>query len=252
MTTMTIAVTNRKGGVGKTSTVHSLAYGLSQQGQRVLMVDIDPQGNLSHWCDKGDAATLADVTKGSRSLGEIIQPVGEGVWLVPGSDALLLAESDIEHREAVPQTWLRRQLGTVRMERWDFVVFDCPPSLGGLTTSAMVASDGVLAPVEPTALGLEGLAELIERIGQARELAPGLALLGVLPTRFDGRKRLAREALAQLKEAFDGDVLEPIRENVALAEAPSHRQNIFEYSPRCHAAVDYTVLAKEVIRRGRS
>lgn len=241
--TRIIAITNRKGGVGKTSTAHALGFGLAALGRRVLLIDLDTQGHLSAWSNvPTDALTLADVAKGDRALSEIVRPVADGVDIIPGSDALVVAEATIQ-REGVPQTWLRRMLKTLRLERWDYVIMDSSPAIGDLWSGAIVAASDIIAPVEATGLGIEGTAELLLRIRQLEELNPSVKLLGVLPIRYDARKRIAREALEVLKDLTDDAVLPPIRENVRIAEAFGHRESIFEYDTRCAAAEDYRRLA---------
>lgn len=241
-----IAVTNRKGGVGKTSTAHSLGFGLALRDCRVLLIDLDTQGHLSTWCAvPANALTLADVAKGDRALSEVVHSVAAGVDIIPGSDALVITEATIQ-REAVPQTWLRRILRTLRLERWDYVIMDCSPAIGYLWSGAIVAAQGVIAPVEATGLGVEGTAELLMRIHQLEELNRDVQLLGILPVRYDRRKRIAREAIDVLESLAEGRILPPIRENVRLAEAFGHRRPIFEYDPECAAAQDYRTLAEEI------
>ena len=241
--TRIIAITNRKGGVGKTSTTHSLGFGLAALGRRVLLIDLDTQGHLSAWSDvPTDAQTLADVAKGERALSDVIRTVSDCVDIIPGSDALVVAEATIQ-REGVPQTWIRRMLQPLRLDRWDYVIMDSSPAIGDLWSGAIVAASDIIAPVEATGLGIEGTAELLLRIQQLEELNPDVKLLGVLPIRFGSRKRIAREALEVLKDLTDDAVLPPIRENVRIAEAFGHRESIFEYDPRCAAAEDYRRLA---------
>ena len=245
-----IAVVNRKGGVGKTTTVHSLGHALAAEGRKVLLVDLDPQGNLSRWCDvPTTSTTLADVAHARASLGETIRTVGEGVSIIPGSDALIEAEARLSGSESIPQTWLRRHLATLRRDRFDVVILDCAPSLGLLTVAGIVASDGVLMPLEAAPLALEGLVEMLGRVDQARELRPELAIVGVVVTRFDQRKRLARDALEMIEQAppLSGVPITTIRHTVRMEEAPGRRKSIFEHAPESTASEDYRTLAKEVL-----
>ena len=244
----TICIYNSKGGVGKTSTAHSLAFGLANEGRRVLLMDLDPQANLSGWCGMSpEVPTLDQLTRRATNFTGLLHQVGERVDLLPGSDALRTAESDID-REAVPQTWLARQLRLIP-DRWDYVVLDCAPSMGPLSMMALGASRWVLVPVEPTALGLAGVGQAVERVEQIQEINRDAELLGILPVRVDRRKLMAQGVLEALGDAY-GDLLFPdVRAGVRLEEAPSYAISIFEHAPKSGVAEDYMTIVKEVIRR---
>lgn len=244
-----ISIYNSKGGVGKTTTAHSLAFGLAADGRRVLLVDLDHQANLSGWCKQpANVPTLDEVTRG-EPLSSLVQEVADGVDIVPASDRLLSAESAVG-AEMVPQRWLARHFKTLRSDRWDYIIIDCPPSMGALSIAALAACQWVLVPVELNALSLAGVGQAAERIEQIADINEGVQLLGVLPVRQDLRKVVAREVLEQLKDGFGEDeIFSGIRTGVRLEECPSFGISIYEYAAGSPVAEDYKRLVQEVIHR---
>ena len=247
-----IAVANQKGGVGKTTSTHSLAFALAEAGAKVLLVDLDPQGDLSRWCGiSADAPSLGEVIDGKRSLGEVIQPVDDAIDIVPATDSLAAAEDNLR-RDWTGNLYVRRQLGTVR-DRWDFVLLDTAPSLGLLTAAGILAADSVLMALEPSPLALQGLGDMLHRVEQARELQPDLEVLGGVFVRYDRRRTLDRQAVELVEglEQMQGRIVETIASTVRMTEAPGSGQSIFEVSPESPAAADYRRLAAKVGEYGQ-
>jgi len=246
-----IAVANQKGGVGKTTTAVNLAAYLAAKGRFVLFVDLDPQGNATsslgvdrRQVEKG----LYEALIGACSVRETVRPtVVEGLKLIPATSALAGAAVelvDMERREFR----LANVLLEVRND-YDYVIIDCPPSLGLLTLNGLVAADRVLIPVQAEYFALEGLSQLHETVGAVREsLRPGLEIMGTVITMFDPRNRLAIDVLAEIKANFPSRVFASvIPRNVRLAEAPSHGQPISHYDPWSKGAKAYESLALEIL-----
>lgn len=247
----TVAVTNQKGGSGKTTTAVNLAAALAEQGTRVLVVDLDPQASASSWFGVRDDERrgVLDVLTGNAHLSDLASDTSvAGVSLVPGSAWLTSAESALAG-EVGRETLLRQALATLPAKRWSVVLCDCPPSLGLLSLSALVACREAFVPVEAHVMALAGLAGLwqtVERV-QAR-LNPELHVSGVLACRVDARTNLSREVVSKLRERFGPLVLETVvRENVRLAEAPSYHQPITVYAPDSPGAADYRAVAREFL-----
>ncbi|MFH1058787.1 MAG: ParA family protein [Pseudomonadota bacterium] len=252
-----LTVLNQKGGVGKTTLVVNLGAALGQLRPRakVLLVDLDPQAHLTYSLGLAAhelATTLYDLLRGRAGLAEALRPLGPGLDLLPAS--LDLASAELECA-AVPgrEFLLREILAGPEAGAYDFVFMDCPPNLGLLTINALAASQEILIPIQTEFLALQSLGRLMETIAVVqRRLNPVLRLAGIVATRFDRRKRLGREVLDKVAEHFGPKLFKAsIRDNVALAEAPSHGQDIFRYRPGSHGAADYRALAQEFLRRGR-
>lgn len=246
-----IAVANQKGGVGKTTTTVNLSACLAEMGQRVLAVDIDPQGNTTSGLgvDKqGVERSVYDVLINDTPVQEATVATSvESLSLIPANIDLAGAEIEL-----VPQlsreTKLRRALEPVR-NLYDFVLIDCPPSLGLLTINALVAADSVLIPIQCEYYALEGLSQLMNTVRLVQgQLNPSLDVEGVLLTMFNGRTNLSIQVVDEVKRYFRDKVYRTIvTRNVRLSEAPSHGKPITRYDPKSKGAEAYQELAREVL-----
>jgi len=251
----TIACANQKGGVGKTTTVVNLATSLALSGQRILVLDLDPQGNAtSGFGVERNAlrATLYDVILGERDLESVILPTSvERCDLAPASVALAGAEVELA---AAPQRERRlaRALGAVP-DGYDYVLFDCPPSLGLLTVNALTACDSILIPTQCEYYALEGLTQLIATLNLVRDnLNPTLGIKGVVLTMFDVRTNLSADVASEVRNHFGHAVFDTvIPRSVRLSEAPSFGLPIALYRSDSRGAVAYAELADELLRRDR-
>jgi len=249
----TIACANQKGGVGKTTTVVNLATSLAIAGERVLVVDLDPQGNATSGfgIDRGGPEpTLYDVILGDVPLSGVIRPTAvEGCQIAPASVSLAGAEVDIagiDQRERRVATVLR---GTA--DTFDYIFIDCPPSLGLLTVNALTAADSVLIPTQCEFYALEGLSQLIATLNLVRDnLNPGLEIKGVVLTMYDGRTNLSADVAAEVRSHLGEAVFDTVvPRNVRLSEAPSYGMPIALYRPGSRGAVAYEALSRELRRR---
>ena len=249
-----IAVANQKGGVGKTTTAINLSSCMAELGQKVLVVDTDPQGNTTSGLgvDK-DAAelTVYQLMIGECQIRECIEHTQfERLDVIPSNVNLAGAEIDligIEDREYI----LKKALAEVR-EEYDFVILDCPPSLSMLTVNAMTAADTVLVPIQCEYYALEGLSQLMHTISLVQNrLNPDLEMEGVVFTMYDARTNLSLQVVENVKENLKQTVYKTIiPRNVRLAEAPSHGLPINYYDSKSAGAESYRLLAQEVIHRG--
>jgi chromosome partitioning protein len=248
-----LSVSNQKGGVGKTTTAVNLSAALAIRGQRVLLVDLDPQGNAS----SGLGHPRSEVTMGIydalmeyRDLDSVLMPTAlDGLQVVPATRDLVGAEVELVE-EAHRERKLRKVLNQVR-DRYDWILIDCPPSLGLLTLNALTASDGVLIPLQAEYYAMEGLGELLRTVGVVRKsLNQDLEREGIVITMTDPRNRLCRDVEAQARQVFtDGVFNTTIPRNVRLGEAPSHGRSIVEYAPTSSGAQAYLELADELVQR---
>ena len=245
-----IAVTNQKGGVGKTTTAVNLSACLAAKGKRVLLVDIDPQGNATSGLGKAGEGenTVYDVLIGEAEARDAILPTGHGTLdLIP--TAIELAGAEIE-LVAIPEreTLLRKSLEAVR-DQYDYIFIDCPPSLSLLTLNAMTAADSVLIPIQCEYYALEGVGQLMNTLQLVKKrLNPALEIEGVVLTMLDGRTNLGLQVVQEVKKYFKSRVYGAIiPRNVRLSEAPSHGEPINVYDSRSTGAEAYRALAAEFI-----
>ncbi len=249
----TIAVTNQKGGVGKTTTSVNLAASLAATRRKILLIDADPQGNatMGSGIDKNRLAhSTYDILMGSLPAGDVITVSEQGDYdLLPSNGDLTAAEVQLLETEQREHA-LRHALAKIQGE-YDFIIIDCPPSLNMLTVNALAVADSVLIPTQCEYYALEGLSALLETVEQIRQsLNPQLKIAGLLRTMFDPRNRLSSDVSAQLTEHF-GDLVyrTVIPRNVRLAEAPSFGLPALIYDKYSRGAQAYLALAGEILRR---
>ncbi len=248
-----IAIANQKGGVGKTTTSINLAASLAEKGKKVLVIDMDPQGNTTSGLgvDKNNIEnTVYELILGECSVHEcIIRDVIDNVSVIPSNVNLAAAEIEligVDKKEFI----LKRETDWV-VDRYDYILIDCPPSLSMLTVNAMTTANTVLVPIQCEYYALEGLSQLIHTVNLVKErLNPDLAMEGVVFTMYDSRTNLSAQVVENVKDNFHQKVFDTvIPRNIRLAEAPSYGMPICKYDPKSAGAESYRNLAEEVINR---
>ena len=249
--TKILAIINQKGGVGKSTTAVNLSAALGAMGKEVLLVDLDPQGNATsgYGIDKRALdGCVYNVLLGETPVEEVILScVAEGVDVLPSTISLAGAEVELVN-EMARENRLKSALGSLR-GRYDYILIDCPPSLGLLTINALVAADKLLVPIQCEFYALEGLSQLINTVNiVGKRLNPSLSMEGVVLTMYDPRTNLSQQVVGEVKRFFNNRVYETmIPRNVRLGEAPSFGLPITLYDPNCSGAKAYLALAQEVI-----
>lgn len=248
-----LAIVNQKGGVGKTTTSVNLSAYLALRGKKTLLIDVDPQGNATSGVgfEKKDLEkTIYDVLINDDDIKSVIQPTGrKNLSICPAN--IDLAGAEIELISLISrETILKRAIQTIQSQ-YDFIIMDCPPSLGLITLNALTAAQGVIVPIQSEYYALEGLTQLMDTINIVKKhLNPSLDIFGVVVTMFDSRTQLSHQVTSEVKKYFGDKLFKAIiPRNVRLSEAPSFGLAINEYDSKSKGADSYEFLAKEVIKR---
>ncbi len=240
-----IAVFNHKGGTGKTTTAISLAAGLAEKGQRVLLIDVDPQGNVGVSLGVRGESTLYHVLVLGQDPREVAVPLRSHMDVITSNESLAAAELYLAARPNRDRVLRERMVGA---DAYDVVVLDCSPSLSLLNQNALCYADSVLIPVSCDYLALVGVKQVVRTLRNVHEhLKHPVYIMGVVPTFYDARHKLGREVTDTLKAKFGDLCFPPVRSNMKLREAPASRQTIFEYAPDSHGAEDYAAVVKRVL-----
>jgi chromosome partitioning protein len=244
----TIAVSNHKGGVGKTTSVVNIGAGLANLNKKVLVIDLDPQANLtqSFGVNKPEV-TIYEVLKGEAEL----TPINIYKNLDIIASTLDLSGAEMELSSEAGREYILQEALVGLKDLYDYILIDCPPSLGLLTINALTTSDEIFIPLQSHYLAIKGLTKIIEVINKVKKrLNKNLEIGGVFVTQYDKRKVLHRDVVETIKTYFQDKVFyTKIRENIALAEAPSQGLDIFRYNPNCNGAEDYINLCKEILKK---
>ncbi len=243
-----ICIINQKGGVGKTTTTINLAYGLSNKKRRVLIVDLDAQGNISSSLGVTPEKTIYDVLVKTSSAKKCVFNVTKNLDIIPSDTTLAEAEMIMAGKQQ-RETILKRKLDDLE-DDYDYILLDCPPSLSLLNQNALLFAEEAFVPVATDHLSYLGLKQMSQEIEQLNELFDhDLQIGGVIPTMFDKRRKSSRAILDKLNTEFNGVVLPSIRTNCKLAEAPAKGKPIFEYAKSSNGAKDYTELVQAVLQK---
>lgn len=251
--TRVITIANQKGGVGKTTTTVNIAAALAQNGKKCLVIDLDPQGNattalgIEH---REGTPGVYEVLMGEKTLLEVIHPCVEvpGLWGAPATIDLAGAEIELVSQVAREYRLNKALEQLLAKEQFDYVVLDCPPSLGLLTLNGLVAAKEVLLPIQCEYYALEGLSQLLKSVGMVTEhLNPKLTVSAVILTMYDGRTRLASQVADEVRSHFGATVLETvIPRSVRVSEAPSYGQTVLTYDPTSSGAIAYREAAEQL------
>lgn len=246
----TIAIVNQKGGSGKTTTAVNLSAALAEAGKKVLLIDLDPQGSASLWYGfKERAVGLFDVFVQNNKFENVIEKTEVERLHIAASSPLLAGVEKALARHTTPEKILKEKIANLPSRPWDYILIDCPPTLGVLSLNALTFANEVLVPVEAHVMALHGLVQLLRTINTVKQkLNPHLEIAGILACRVDNRTKHSHEVLEQLKTRFESKMYQTvIRENIKLAEAPLHLKPINRYDNGSKGAKDYRQLAKELI-----
>ena len=245
-----IALCNQKGGVGKTTCTLNIGAGLHKTGKKILIIDLDPQAHLTYCL--GIAAhdlgkTVYDVFRNGNASADVLLE-REGLCIIPSSLDLAGVEMELA---AVPGREFILKEFLARLPDFDYILIDCPPSLGLLTLNALTAAREIYIPLQTEFLALKGMGKLLETIAAVQKrLNRDLDITGIIGTRYDARKKLNKGIVEMITERFGKKLFKTlIRENISLAEAPGYGQTIFEYAPKSYGAQDFLALSREIARR---
>lgn len=247
-----IAFINQKGGVGKTTTTVNVGVGLGRQGKKVLLIDLDSQANLTTSLGfdlDGIKHSVYDLMKGTVEFKDALLDY-KGVGVIPSHIAL--SGADLELSGVAGRELLLREALEEHLNAYDYVLLDCPPSLGLLTLNALVVAREIYIVLQTEYLALQGMSQLLDAVGLIKKrLNKSLEITGIIGTQFDNRKKLNKEVMDKIREHFGPKVFNTlIRDNVSLAEAPSHGMDVYTYKSDSYGAMDYMQLTNEVIERG--
>jgi len=245
-----ISISNHKGGVGKTTSAINIGAGLNLLKKKVLLIDLDPQANLTQSLGlTNEAINIYGALRGEYKL----QPIEilKGLDVIPST--LDLSGAEVELSSEPGREYILKELIEPLRASYDFIIIDSPPSLGLLTINSFTASDEILIPLQAQYLALQGLAKLVEVVDKIKQrLNKGLKVGGVFITQYDSRKVLNRDVVDTIQAHFNDEVFKTkIRDNIALAEAPSQGLDIFRYSSKSNGAEDYLALSKEILKRSK-
>jgi chromosome partitioning protein len=244
-----IAVALSKGGVGKTTTAVSLAAGLARAGQRVLLVDVDSQGQASRALGCDPPLGLAELVSGEAALGEVLSQARQNLWLLAGGRALAGLKRSITRKDFGGERTLAEALEPLDGQ-FDFAVLDTAPGWDALTVNALFYVTETLAPVSLEVMTLQGLREFSHSLTAIQHYHPALSLTYILPTFYDRRVKKSAEILEQLSQHYPEQVCQPVRYNVRLSECPGYGQTIFEFAPHSPGAEDYQTLTERILGNG--
>jgi chromosome partitioning protein len=249
-----IAIINQKGGSGKTTTAVNLTATLAEKKRKVLLIDLDPQASTSSWFGQPrDAKGLFELFTNKTDINNIIiQTDDEFIDLIPSSSWLMGLEKRLA-QEVGAEIILKNKFQEIKRGQYDYIIIDCPPTLGILTINALTAVHEIIVPVEARIMALSGLIQLLQTISVIKDrLNPKLRISGIVPCRVDLRTNHAKEVVKELRTNFKDKMYKTaIRENIRLSEAPSYLQPITKYDTHCNGAQDYRLLAREVIKQER-